>query len=111
MTQGELDFSPSTQTEAQKRDAILDTLQETRTRLIKEARATARSLAAMKGRVTSVEVLSEMRVLGWGAEIDRVDPRFMGAVFRSGWERIGWECTGSHGRTVAIWRLPTPEPK
>ena len=27
------------------------------------------------------------------------------------WERIGWECTGSHARPVAIWRLPTPEPK
>ncbi len=111
MTQGELDFSAPTQTEEQKRDIVLDASEETRARLLKEARAVARSLAAMKGRVTSVEVLNEMRALGWGAEIDRVDPRFMGAVFRRGWERIGWECTGSHARPVAIWRLPTPEPK
>lgn len=88
-----------------KRDRVLDALQQTRADLIAAADTVARRLCAQNGQVTSTEVFDELRVQGHGPKLDQVDPRFMGAVFRkgNGWNRIGFEPIGSHGRPVAVW--------
>ena len=96
--------------EWEAREQVLDTLERCRARLVAEARAVACSLARSRGEVTSPEVLAEMRLLGFGADLARVDARFMGPVFRGPeWERVRWlsgpESPGSHARPVAVWRL------
>ncbi len=90
-----------------QRDQALERLERSRAELIEIARTVAITLWAMNGRVTSTEVLAALRDQGYGVWIDSVDKRFMGAVFRpkSGWVRVGWEHTGSHGRPVAIWKM------
>lgn len=90
----------------QARDEALDMLAIARAKLLGAARPIARDIAQRRGRVTSVEVLRHMRKVGYAPEIDRVDARFIGAVFRcKEWTRIGWEPTGSRCRPVSIWRL------
>lgn len=90
--------------EAAKRDAALDALAQHRASAVALARGVALGLAEKHGRVTSVEVLRELRTLGHGAILDQIDARFVGVVFREGWERIGYEPTGSHKRPVSVWR-------
>lgn len=92
-------------TEAQKRDAALDLLEEHRSEVVELARGVARSLALQHGFVTATGVLQEMRARGYGEMLDVVDPRFMGVVFRRGWEQTGWAQTGSHKRRQPVWRL------
>jgi len=97
-------FKESVKIQRVKRDCALDHLEVTRLYLINLARDLAARLAKMKGTVTSSEVLFLLR-----SEVpemlEKVDPRFMGAVFRSGWIRVGFEHTGSHCRPVSRWRL------
>jgi hypothetical protein len=94
-----------------ERESVLDLLGRVRARLVGEAHQDALRLVRARGTVTSPEVLEEMRRRGFGPEIDRVDTRFMGCVFRDNktWERSGWllgrSSPGSHSRPVAIWRL------
>lgn len=90
--------------EEQKRDEALALLANTRRTLVAEARRVAIVLANQQGTVTSPQVLSAMRKGGWGLDLDSVDARFMGVVFRKGWIRVGWENRGSHARPVSIWR-------
>ncbi len=94
-------------TQEQLRDIELDRLATTRAHLVSSARQIAWKIATLEGRVTSPEVIAAMRTAGYGPQMDRVDPRFMGVVFRAGnrWERLGWENKGSHARPVAIWGL------
>ncbi len=87
-----------------RRDEALDLLAKYRTELVEAARAFALHLAHEHGRVTSPQVIRAMRDAGWGSRLDQVDARFMGAVFRKGWERIGYEPGGSHARPVSIWK-------
>lgn len=101
-----LDHPPSPPppvTEAQARDASLDALEKWRADAIALARVTATRIDHDLGRVTSTEVEFAMREQGHGPMLDSIDPRWMGAVFRRGWRRIGQEPTGSHKRMVAIW--------
>ncbi len=91
------------QTEMTMRDEALDLLERTRRGLIDWAKAIAIELFITQGRVTSVMVIEKMRERG--IDVDRFDKRWMGCVFRraTGWERVGYEPTGSHCRPVAIW--------
>lgn len=91
------------QTEAQKRDQVLDALARFRAEVIRHARAAAEELFARDGSVTAPRVLALMRERGHGPLLDSVDARCVGVVFRSGWTRVGWEPEGSHGRPVAVW--------
>lgn len=101
MKQIELDL------EAAARDRALDLLEEHRAPMIEMAKMIAEWIAKKKGRVTSTDVICELRARGYGELLDSVDKRFLGAVFRAGkgWKRIGFESTGSHRRPVSIWRL------
>jgi hypothetical protein len=95
--------------QAAARDAALDALEEHRAEVIELARGVARTLALQHGRVTSSGVLQAMRDQGMGDEIDAVDRRFMGCVFRGrGWQQIGWETSGSHRRRQPVWALRVP---
>lgn len=91
--------------EAQGRDQALNLIEHHRSDIVGMARAIAADIDSVRKRVTSPEVLAELRRLGYSQALDQYDRRFMGAVFRagSGWKRIGWEPTGSHCRPVAIW--------
>lgn len=90
--------------ERAKRDSALNLFELYRGDLLDAARAVADELAHLNGRVTAPEVLSTLRERGFSEALDKVDRRFMGAVFRQGWKRIGWEPMGSHGRPVSIWQ-------
>lgn len=96
-------FKESVKRERIERDNALDRLEVSRSYLINLARDFAEKLELAKGRVTSSEVLFLLRSQV-PEMVQNVDPRFMGAVFRKGWERIGFEATGSHCRPVSIWR-------
>lgn len=87
--------------ERAERDRVLDVLEQRRARLVQAAKLQAVALYEKHGYVTSVMVLAAMERNGW--DMDGIDRRFMGPVFRTGWRRIGWEATGSHGRPVAKW--------
>lgn len=93
--------------EAKKKDCALDLLEATRAHLVRVARnlATLMAASAPDETITSVEVLAEMRKCGYSEQLDLVDPRFMGAVFRRGWQRVGYEPSGSHCRPVSRWKL------
>jgi hypothetical protein len=95
---------PAPTTEEEKRDAVLDHLASLRADLVRLAREAALRLAHANGSVTSSDVLRELRATGHGPAIDSVDRRFMGVVFRDGWERTGWVPDGSHSRPIAVWR-------
>lgn len=90
-------------TEAQARDQALDAIEQFRAKAVALARTAADVVHAEKGRVSSTDVLNLMRQQGHGPLIDSIDARFMGAVFRNGWTRVGWERTGSHKRPVPMW--------
>lgn len=90
--------------EAAARDEALDLLEQTRGELIDAARQVALRIAKEQGVVSSTEVFSELETTALKAKMDQVDPRWMGAVFRKGWERVGFESTGSHRRPVSVWR-------
>lgn len=71
------------------------------------AKVLASEIAACEGTVTGPQVAAELRRLGIYDSNDPADPRdarFMGAVFRRGWVQVGTSRTGSHNRTVPIWR-------
>jgi hypothetical protein len=87
------------------RDKALDLLEDHRGSLIDAAKSIAVSLARKNGKVTSTEVLEEMRNSWLKDAVSSVDRRFMGAVFRAGWERVGFTNSGSHRRPVSVWRL------
>ena len=97
------------QSEIQKRDKVMDQLTQTRTKLVAAARDIARGMAQDGQRVTSPDVVEQMRAQGYGPEIDRVDLRFMGPVFRRGWREvgslIGRASPASRSRRVVIWGL------
>lgn len=96
---------PEPLTEEQKRDEALDLLAEARAELIRLALSVAKELCETQGSVTSSAVLKELRRQGHGPLVDSVDRRFMGVVFRSGWEQTGWAESGSHRRKQPVWRL------
>lgn len=100
------DPQPTEPTEKEKLQAVMVTMEATRGFLIDTARDIAHELVKLNGQVTSVEVFRELRDRGYGAHLDAVDPRWMGAVFRTrGWLRVGWREVGSHCRPVSVWRL------
>ena len=88
--------------QVQKQQAI-DLLEATRAELIAEAKVIAADLCSVRGRVTSVAVLEVMRRGRYAEQLSQVDARFMGAVFRHGWRRVGYEPLGSHCRPVSVW--------
>lgn len=92
--------------EIAERDAAIARIGAANAALVEVAKDTARRIADSHGTVTSTQVLAALREEGYGAVLDAVDRRFMGAVFwpGSGWERVGWSTTGSHGRPVAVWK-------
>ncbi len=98
---------PRKPTEGDARDAALALLKEHRAELIAKARSVATEIALASGTVTSTAVFEEMRKRGYGDAMARVDPRWMGVVFQKGWERAGWDSSGSHKRPVAIWKIST----
>lgn len=69
--------------------------------LVEVAKRYALALAQKNGRVSSTDVLEAMRQAGY--EVDKAEKRFMGAVFRKDWKRIGYENSGSHNRPVSVW--------
>jgi len=91
--------------EYQARDEALGLLIKYRSELIELARATAHRLAYNHGYVTAPMVRSDLEARGIRVAGPGLDPRWLGGVFMrgSGWRRIGWEATGSHGRPVAMW--------
>lgn len=93
--------------EEKKLEQALVKLRKSRGSLIAEAYVIAVRIAKEKGRVTSTEVLRELRSHPELGPVAREkDARFMGPVFRRGeWECIGREATGSHKRDVRIWKL------
>jgi hypothetical protein len=97
-------FRESVKKERVKRDVTLDRLEVTRSYLINLGRDLAVKLARLKGVVTSSEVLFLLKHQV-PEMLDGIDPRFMGAVFRKGWIKVGYESTGSHGRPVSRWML------
>lgn len=82
----------------------LDLHELTKPDLIHEAKQAAMRVAQQRGTVTSTQVLDDMRANGLAKQLQGVDLRFMGAVFRSGWVRVGYTNTGSHKRPVSVWR-------
>lgn len=70
--------------------------------LILAAKTVAREIATANHTVTSTEVLATLRQRGY--DVDSVDKRFMGVVFRDGFVRYGWTPTGSHKRPVTVWK-------
>ncbi len=101
---------PARPSEAQKRDAALDLLDEHRAKLVALAKGIALELSRRNGTVTSAEVLQELRTRGHGAMLDGVDGRFMGAVFRRGFKQVGWCRSGSHKRNQPVWAAVRVEP-
>lgn len=94
--------------EEQARDRVLDALEAHRKPLVEVGHAVACSIWLAKGRVSSSDVwdVIEKRAktdLGLAAQLVAADPRWLGAVFRRGWRRIGYEATGSHKRPVSVW--------
>jgi len=91
--------------EHKKRDEVLDALGQTRAALIRKAGEIALRIAHRKGNVTSVEVFDELKREGLGPMLTLYDPRWIGAVFRSGngWRKQGYSTDGSHGRPVSVW--------
>lgn len=97
-------MSPRALTEKEKRDRALDLLAAHRFNLIEQAKKVAIAIEGKQGYVTSTMVLTHLREdPEWGQVVKRVDPRFMGAVFRKGWRRAGWTSSGSHKRPVPKW--------
>lgn len=91
--------------EQAKRDEALDLLERYRAQLIEEAKKRAYQIASRVGYVTSPMVLADLRESPqWAPIVEQADSRFMGAVFRKGWTRVGWDGTGSHKRPVARWQ-------
>ena len=99
--------------EEQGRDRALALLAEYRGALIAIARNLALRIARANGTVTSPQVLEALKAAGYGHLLDEVDPRFMGVVFRRGWQRVGWlekESRASHARPVTVWALEESVP-
>lgn len=89
--------------EREARDLALDMLERTRAELIAIGKAAAVVLVARNGKVTSTDVRKYMVERGYGDKMAKVDPRWLGTLFRRGWTRVGYETTGSHGRPVSVW--------
>lgn len=86
--------------ELEKKEEVLNQLAESRRELITRAKEIALEIYEREGTVSSPQVLAVLREEN---PFD-VDPRFMGAVFRKGWLRVGWTTAGSHGRPVSVWK-------
>jgi len=93
--------------EAAERDRIIGELTQKRSHLVTVAKQVADQLAAV-GTVTSIQVRDRMREMGYGPAMDAVDPRWIGALFRVGWYRVGYVPEGSHCRPVAVWSRSKP---
>lgn len=91
--------------ERDARDAALDMLERTRKELVTVGKSVAVVLAARNGKVSSTDVRAHMLERGYGDRMAKVDPRWLGVLFRRGWTRVGYETTGSHGRPVSVWRM------
>lgn len=90
-----------------QRDLALERFEHHRAELVQIAHNIARRISTEQGQVTATDVLLEMRAK-YPTQLDQVDPRFLGAVFRRpGWEPMGYAPTGSHCRPVRIWRYLT----
>jgi hypothetical protein len=85
-----------------KKERALDAVEISSKDLVDLAKQIADDIAEKNGTVTSPQVLA--RVIAICPNLQGRDPRFMGAVFRKGWERVGFENAGSHSRPVSIWR-------
>jgi hypothetical protein len=94
------------QVEEERKERALDELEVTRAALISIAEGIARRLSSEQGKVTSTEVIQEMIAQGFGPQLDLVDKRFMGVVFRPdrGWLHLGYAKLGSHRRPISVWR-------
>lgn len=86
--------------ELEEKEKVLNQLAESRRELISRAKEIALEICEREGTVSSPQVLAVLREEN---PFD-VDPRFMGAVFRKGWLRVGWTTAGSHGRPVSVWK-------
>jgi hypothetical protein len=93
----------------EKRDEGIDRVSSKYDDLVEAAKVVAMRIYTERGRVTSVEIVTEMESDPRYAERMRStaqERRWLGAVFRkgTGWVRVGWESKGSHARPVAIWQ-------
>lgn len=91
------------------RDRALDNFEASSASLVARGRAVAIEIARRCGVVTSPQVMRALQQEAAGDEwlagkLAAADPRWLGAVFRSGWIRSGWSSTGSHKRPVPIWK-------
>ena len=86
-----------------ERDTILDHFETIRIDLLKRAKEIAIQIAERNGSVTSPQVVQALE-FEKAPGLEHVDKRFMGGVFRGGWERIGFRSEGSHGQAVSVWK-------
>ena len=92
--------------EIDKRNAALDLLEKHRSELINAGKDAAHKIARFYGCVTSADVMEYLKTTEHKETIAKVDPRFLGAIFRSNtWRKIGYENKGSHARPISIWEL------
>jgi hypothetical protein len=103
MSQTSFRFNPGEQ--ARARDSALDLIEAHRADLVGLSRFVAVELCQRNGSVTGPDVFAELHERGLSELLKHKDPRFMGAVFRKGWIRIGQTNSGSHRRPVSIWAL------
>lgn len=98
--------------ERQKRNTILKALQAERRVLVQAGREVARYLFQSYGKpVTAGDVYSFLESTEGEAFLTLLrkhDKRWLGAVFVYGWQKVGYEYSGSHCRPVALW---VPEEK
>lgn len=90
--------------ESREKKAILDELARIRSDLIERAKTIAVQIAKMQGTVSSPEVVRVLKA-EHAPGIDEVSTKFMGAVFREGWIRVGFEPKGSHCQPISVWRM------
>lgn len=92
---------------AQLRDATLDMFEDYRPDYLASARAYARQVCLANGTCTVDEVRKQL------PPPSNVDPRVMGAIFRSReFEKVAYENssrTACHARPIARFKLKTPE--
>lgn len=105
MSQPSFNFEKTQRQRLMERDDALNLIERNRALLVQEGKRIAEEIARRTGSVTSNRVFQELVNRGYGELLEAVDRRFMGAVFRKGFERVGYINQGSHGRPQSIWRL------
>lgn len=88
--------------EIARKEQALNTFEVTRKSLIQRGKEIANELYAKNGSVTSPQVVDRLEKENFPG-INQVDRRFMGAVFRKGWERVGFVAEGSHSQPISKW--------